>query len=82
MKQLREQLDALAREIISDALTRTNGNLSAAARLLGENQPTLQRRARRLGIDPKQFGPLCVNCGKPSHSRAQNRSGTDPNRKQ
>jgi len=43
-------IDTFSREVISEALTITNGNRSRAAKLLGISRPTLQSRMEKLGL--------------------------------
>lgn len=48
---LTEQLDALERRLIEDAIAAAGGNLADAARALRTDRPNLYRRMRRLGIE-------------------------------
>jgi transcriptional regulator with PAS, ATPase and Fis domain len=49
-RSLRERLDAVEREAIEQALRRTEGNHSRAARILGITRNGLSHKLRRLGI--------------------------------
>ena len=48
---LNERLDNFERDVIAAALTRANGNIADAAKLLQTDRANLYRRMRRLGID-------------------------------
>ena len=48
---LRETLDYVKCQKISDALHRTNGNITQAANILGMSRPNLHRFIKRLGIE-------------------------------
>jgi DNA-binding NtrC family response regulator len=48
--QLRPQVEALERALVEEALRRTGGNQTAAARLLGLSRFGLQKKLRRYGI--------------------------------
>ncbi|HEU5057090.1 MAG TPA: helix-turn-helix domain-containing protein, partial [Kofleriaceae bacterium] len=48
--QLRPQIEALERSLVEEALRRTGGNQTAAARLLGLSRFGLQKKLRRYGI--------------------------------
>jgi len=48
--QLRPQVEALERSLVEEALRRTGGNQTAAARLLGLSRFGLQKKLRRYGI--------------------------------
>ena len=48
--QLRPQIEALERTLVEEALRRTGGNQTAAARLLGLSRFGLQKKLRRYGI--------------------------------
>ncbi|MBI2390227.1 MAG: sigma 54-interacting transcriptional regulator [Deltaproteobacteria bacterium] len=50
---LRDQLDALERRLVVDALRRANGNQTHAARALGVSRFGLQKMTRRLGLPTK-----------------------------
>jgi transcriptional regulator with GAF, ATPase, and Fis domain/tetratricopeptide (TPR) repeat protein len=47
---LRSRLDALEKELVGDALTKTRGNQTKAAELLGVSRFGLQKMMKRLGI--------------------------------
>jgi transcriptional regulator with GAF, ATPase, and Fis domain len=47
---LRTQVESLERALVEEALSRTNGNQTAAARLLGLSRFGLQKKLRRYGI--------------------------------
>ena len=51
---LRETLDYVKCQKISDALRRTNGNITQAANILGISRPNLHRFIKRLGIEVKR----------------------------
>ena len=48
--QLRPQIEALERQLVEEALRRTAGNQTAAARLLGLSRFGLQKKLRRYGL--------------------------------
>ncbi|WP_159992232.1 helix-turn-helix domain-containing protein [Roseomonas sp. 18066] len=48
-----EQLDQAERGVLSRALARSGGNVSAAARLLGISRATLHRKMARMGLGPR-----------------------------
>jgi DNA-binding NtrC family response regulator len=48
--QLKPQVEALERTLVEEALRRTSGNQTAAARLLGLSRFGLQKKLRRYGI--------------------------------
>ena len=50
---LRERVEACEKEVIAEALSRSNGNQSEAARLLGISRPTLAQRIQEYGLVPK-----------------------------
>ena len=55
--RLHERVAVLEQDMISDALKRSAGNVSAAARELGMHKSTLFRKVRLLGIElPVQDG--------------------------
>ncbi|MBN1553713.1 MAG: AAA family ATPase, partial [Phycisphaerae bacterium] len=52
---LQERLDLFERDIIVDALKRTGGNISSAARDLGSTPRILGYRIKQLGIAYKRY---------------------------
>lgn len=54
---LREATDTLHRQMIEGALSRSNGKIKGAARLLRLTPRILQHRMQKLKIDPKSFKP-------------------------
>jgi len=52
---LKERVDLFERDIIVDALKRTNGNVAAAARDLGTTARILRYKVEGLGLDPKRY---------------------------
>jgi Nif-specific regulatory protein len=52
---LQDRVDLYERDIIVDALKRTDGNMAAAARELDTTSRILRYRVKKLGIDPKRF---------------------------
>ncbi len=52
---MRHEGDKPSRETIEQVLKHTSGNVSAAARLLGQHRNQIQRQIDRLGIDPEHF---------------------------
>jgi Nif-specific regulatory protein len=51
---LEARLGALERDIIDDALKRTQGNMAEAARQLGLTERKMGLRVRRHGLDPRR----------------------------
>jgi Nif-specific regulatory protein len=54
---LQERMDTFERDIIVDALKRSQGNISASARDLGTTARILGYRAKQLDIDYKRYRP-------------------------
>jgi len=52
---LQERVDLFERDIIVDALKRTNGNTAAAARDLHTTSRIIRYKVRQLGIDPRRY---------------------------
>ncbi len=52
---LQDRVDLFERDLIVDALKRTNGNITAAARELGSTARIIGYKVRSLGIDPKRY---------------------------
>jgi len=52
---LRQRLDELERELIVEALARTQGNRARAARILGVTERVMGLRVRKYGIDARAF---------------------------
>ena len=46
-------IDRMEREAITDALSKANGNVTEAARILGLGQATMYRKIKRYGLNPK-----------------------------
>jgi hypothetical protein len=51
-----EVLELFDRLLVEDALDRTSGNISQAARLYGRHRNIFTNRMKRFGITRKQFG--------------------------
>ena len=54
-KSLDQYLEATERRVVSAALTRTGGNQSQAAKLLGISRNGLSKRLQRMAIDAREF---------------------------
>jgi Nif-specific regulatory protein len=54
---LRSNLEQLERDMLTDALKRSSGNVSAAGRELGIGERMLRYKIRKLGIDLGQLAP-------------------------
>lgn len=55
MKSYRELMRDRARELIEAALAEANGNICAAADILGLHRNTITRQISDLGINPREF---------------------------
>jgi len=53
---LHERIAILERDMISDALKRSAGNVSAAARELGSNERVLRYKIQKLGLKHEPHG--------------------------
>ena len=54
---LKERVDLFERDVIIDALKRTNGNLAAVARELGTTPRIVRYKVKNLGINYKRYLP-------------------------
>jgi two-component system response regulator AtoC len=52
-----QSLDDMAKRNILRVMTRTNGNITAAAKLLGLSRPTLRKRLKQYGLHPYPTDP-------------------------
>jgi Nif-specific regulatory protein len=53
--KLQDEVDTYERTLLLDALKSTNGNMAAAARILGISERVVGLRIRRFNIDPRRF---------------------------
>lgn len=53
--KLQDEVDTYERTLLLDALKSTNGNMAAAARMLGISERVVGLRIRRFNIDPRRF---------------------------